>query len=161
MLWHEEVLLALRLVLATVLGALVGLERKQEGGKHHAAGVRTYAAVALGACLFGLISNYVPGLGNVAAQIVSGIGFLGAGVIIQDRGQVKGLTTAATLWTTAAIGLGVSYGLYVFSILSAAIVYLLLIANRNPHWKEWTQSKKLSRDQKTPHPVDDTPEETP
>lgn len=152
MTWYEEAGLAGRLLLATVLGGIIGLERKQEGGKHHSAGIRTYAAVSVGACLFGIISIYAPGAGNadrIAAQIVSGIGFLGAGVIMVDRGQVKGLTTAATLWSTAAIGLGIANTLYILSILSTAIVYGLLLCHRVPGWKEWTSPKKCGEDEES------------
>ena len=106
--WQLELILAGRLLGATLLGALVGWEREQHGTD---AGVRTHMAVALGACLFSLISANVPGAdpSRIASQIVVGIGFIGAGVIMYQRGQVAGLTTAAALWATSAIGMAFTF----------------------------------------------------
>src|SRR5947209_3873250 len=129
MTWDLELLLVGRALFATILGGFIGYERKCErlpGHSLHAAGVRTYAAVSLGACIFSLVSGYAPGIGNadrIAAQIVSGIGFLGAGLIIQDRAHVKGLTSAATLWATASVGMAIAYGLYVLGTLTATLIY--------------------------------------
>lgn len=97
---------------AIACGAVIGAEREWT---RHDAGIRTNTLVALGACLFGLASLHVyPGpdgdSGRVAAQVVSGIGFIGAGVIIQRRARVMGLTTAATLWVAAAVGLAAGGG---------------------------------------------------
>ena len=95
--WQFEATLAGRAIVATLLGGVVGWERERSG---HEAGVRTCAAVALGSCVFGLLSRHTaPGADptRIAAQIVTGIGFLGAGIILHDRGHVKGLTTAATV----------------------------------------------------------------
>ena len=92
-------------------------------------GIRTYAADSLGSCCFGLISTYAAGEhdpGRIAAQVVSGIGFLGAGVILRERGQVKGLTTAATLWATASVGMAVSFGMYILGVLSSMFLFVLL-----------------------------------
>ena len=117
----------LRLLIATVLGALVGYERQRAGKP---AGVRTHGMVCLGAALFAGVSLH--GFGNVgdpvrvAAQVVTGIGFLGAGAILQQRGYVQGLTTAASLWVTAAIGLAVGVGMVFMSLATAILVFLLL-----------------------------------
>ena len=111
--------MALRVVLAVVLGGLIGLEREWH---RREAGVRTYGAVSLGACVFALLSTHVSGGNNphvIAAGVVTGIGFLGAGVIMHDRGNVLGLTTAATLWATASVGLATGYGMYTLALLVA------------------------------------------
>jgi putative Mg2+ transporter-C (MgtC) family protein len=148
MTWDQELLLIGRALLAAALGGLIGFERKSEripGQQLYGAGVRTYAAVALGACMFGLISWNVPGVlgaGNadrIAANVVTGIGFLGAGLIIQDRHHVKGLTTAATLWATASVGLAVAYGLYILGSLTAGLIYLLLLAHRWSVWRKYVE----------------------
>lgn len=120
-----------KLTLSLVLGAVIGAERRRRG---QIAGMRTFSLICMGATLAMLVSIYVPqeymGLkngdpGRIAAQVISGIGFLGAGAIIQMKGLVKGLTTAAGIWMTAAIGLAVGAGMYAVSI--AAVVLILLI----------------------------------
>ncbi|HWN99595.1 MAG TPA: MgtC/SapB family protein [Blastocatellia bacterium] len=122
---HPEMLL--RLVIAVVLGALIGFEREREGKP---AGVRTHGMVALGAALFTLITLYGFGAGSdptrVAAQIVTGIGFIGARAILQARGNVQGLTTAASLWVTAAAGMAVGVRMWGMSLATAVLVFLLL-----------------------------------
>jgi putative Mg2+ transporter-C (MgtC) family protein len=113
-----------QLTLALVLGMILGLERSLVG-KH--AGMRTFALVSIGACLFVLISQYAgetypPNLNidplRIAASVVAGIGFLGAGMIIFDK-QLKGLTTAASLWVTAGIGMAVGFKIYDLAIFTA------------------------------------------
>lgn len=116
-----------RLALAAGLGAIVGYEREHVGKP---AGVRTHGLVALGSALFTVVSLY--GFGEagdpsrVAAQVVTGIGFLGAGAILHQRGSVRGLTTAASLWATAALGVSVGLGMYVMSAETAVLIFLLL-----------------------------------
>lgn len=122
---HPQMLL--RLVVAVVLGALVGYERERKGKR---AGMRTHGVVCLGAALFTVVSIY--GFGpsgdptRVAAMIVSGIGFLGAGAVLHQRESVHGLTTAASLWVTAAIGLAVGVGMIGMSFMTTILVFLLL-----------------------------------
>src|SRR5579885_2871284 len=124
----------LRLGLALLLGACVGFERER-GDK--AAGLRTHALVALGACLVMIVSAFgfqdVLGVRNIsldpsriAAQVVSGIGFLGAGAILARGEIVKGLTTAASIWTVAAVGLAVGGGLYLAASTSTVIILIIL-----------------------------------
>jgi len=117
-----------KLVLSMVLGAVIGIERRHKG---QVAGMRTFALIAMGATLAMLISIYIPqeylGLkngdpGRIAAQVISGIGFLGAGAIIQMKGSVRGLTTAAGIWMTACIGLAVGAGMYVISLVACIFV---------------------------------------
>ena len=122
--------LTIRLLAAAILGAAIGYEREFRG---KGAGVRTHMLVCVGACLFMLISKY--GFGDssrfdaarVAAGVVSGIGFLGGGLIIKTKSNViTGLTTAAGLWVTAAIGLGAGSGLVGMAVISAVLVLLCL-----------------------------------
>ena len=121
----------LRLGLATLLGGAVGLER---GMQEQSAGLRTHAMVAVGATLFMMVSQYgFAGSGHVdfdpsrlAAQVVSGVGFLGAGAIIQQRQSVRGLTTAASIWAVAAIGLAVGGGLYIAAVSATALMLFIL-----------------------------------
>ena len=123
----------LKMVTSMLLGCCVGYERKRRG---QMAGVRTFALISMGATLAMLLSVYVPqqyiGLKNgdparIAAQVVTGIGFLGAGAIIQMKGSVRGLTTAAGIWVTAAIGMAVGVGLYLLSIVSTILILLVLV----------------------------------
>lgn len=148
--WETEILMAARTILAAVLGGLIGLERERHGRE---AGIRTYGAVALGACVFGLVSSHVAGADptRIAAQVVTGIGFLGAGVILHERGQVAGLTTAATIWATASVGLAVAYGMYLLGVLTAAIVFALLVLHDLPFWRRLRQANDHdSRSEKRP-----------
>ena len=122
----NEVTLIVRLGLALLLGGLVGMERER---KRRAAGFRTHMLVCLGAALTMLISQYLQQKGmaldatRLGAQVISGIGFLGAGtIIVTGRHQVKGLTTAAGLWASACMGLAVGIGFYEGAILSCIII---------------------------------------
>jgi putative Mg2+ transporter-C (MgtC) family protein len=129
--WELEMLLAGRTIAATLLGGLIGLERLWH---RREAGVRTYASVAMGACVFALISQHIPGAepSRIAANIVVGVGFLGAGIIVRNGNRTHGLTTAATIWATAAVGTGMGYGMYILSSLAALIVFLILAAHHLP-----------------------------
>jgi putative Mg2+ transporter-C (MgtC) family protein len=126
--------LALRLVVAAALGGAIGAEREIH---NHPAGIRTHMLVALGSGLFTVLSIFGFGLegnGNgalvdptrIAAQIVSGIGFLGAGAILKDGVVIRGLTTAASLWATAAVGMAAGAGEYVLALVSAVIILVSL-----------------------------------
>lgn len=122
---------AARLIVAAALGALVGAEREIHG---HPAGIRTHMLVALGSALFTVLSIHGfgqgPGSGidptRIAAQIVTGIGFLGAGAIIRQGLSVRGLTTAATLWVVAAIGMAAGAGYYGGAVITTAVVLISL-----------------------------------
>ncbi|CAK9889329.1 putative Mg(2+) transport ATPase [compost metagenome] len=114
----------LRVTVALVLGALIGAERQL---RQRLTGLRTNALVSTGACLFVLMTQAVPGMAatdasRVAAYVVSGIGFLGGGVIMRDGLNVRGLNTAATLWCTAAIGVLCSLGLLLEAALGSCVV---------------------------------------
>lgn len=129
-----------RLLLALLLGAVVGAERKHKG---QVAGIRTFALISMGACLAMLLSIYVPqeymGLkngdpGRIAAQVITGIGFLGGGAMIQQKGAVRGLTTAAGIWITAIIGMAVGVGMYLSSIVCTLLIFLVIVGfNRFEH----------------------------
>ena len=116
-----------RLVVAALLGSFIGYERERTGKP---AGLRTHGMVGLGAALFTVVSVHGFGPGTdtsrVAAMIVSGIGFIGAGAILHERGGVQGLTTAASLWVTAAIGIAVGVGMFSMSVATTILVFVLL-----------------------------------
>jgi putative Mg2+ transporter-C (MgtC) family protein len=123
-----------RLLIAAALGSLIGFERER---LLWAAGIRTHMLVCVGACLFMIVSAYgfsasassehvVLDPSRVAAQVVSGIGFLGAGAILARGEVVKGLTTAASIWTVAAIGLAAGGGLYFAAAVSTAVIIAIL-----------------------------------
>ncbi len=118
--------ITIRLSLALLMGGAIGLEREYRAKE---AGFRTHFLVALGSALFCLVSQYGFGIelkdsSRVAAQVVSGIGFLGAGTIIFQKNVVRGLTTAAGLWVTAAIGLACGTGMYVAAAIATLMVLL-------------------------------------
>ena len=118
--------------LATILGALIGVERELA---RKTAGMRTFALVAMGACLFTVLSqvhlgafdktSYDPS--RIASQIVVGIGFIGGGAIVFNKSQVRGLTTAAGLWVSAAIGMAVGYQFYSIAIFSTLVTISILV----------------------------------
>ena len=126
-----------RVILACFLGGLIGWERERHRNII-SAGIRTYGAIALGSCAFGILSLYagISDPSRIAAQVVTGIGFLGGGIIFRQGDYVTGLTTAATLWATAAVGLAISFGLYFTGSLIAILIYLLLYLPRLAWWKK-------------------------
>lgn len=138
-----------RLVLSMVLGMVVGAERKRKG---QMAGIRTFALISMGACLAMLLSIYVPqvylGLkngdpGRIAAQVITGIGFLGGGAMIHMKGAVRGLTTAAGIWMTAIIGMAVGIGMYVCSIGATLLILLTLVT-----FEQYEKRRKLGQESK-------------
>jgi putative Mg2+ transporter-C (MgtC) family protein len=119
--------LGLRLLIAALLGGILGLEREQADKP---AGLRTLILVCMGSALFTIASKF--GFGDdadaarVAAGIVAGIGFLGAGTILRVKGEVIGITTAATIWAVAAVGLAVGAGLYLVALVTTGIALVAL-----------------------------------
>ncbi len=121
-----------KLFLSLVLGGFVGIERKRKG---QMAGVRTFALICMGSTLAMIVSAYIPIIYNlkvgdparVAAQVISGVGFLGAGAILQNKGSIRGLTTAAGIWIVAALGLAIGVGLYWIAIITTAFILFTLI----------------------------------
>lgn len=128
-----EIGIILKILLAAMLGGIIGLERELA---HKEAGLRTNILIAIGSALITVLSAKIAGLAQAAdparltAQIVSGIGFLGAGAIIQARFAVHGLTTAATIWTVAAIGIAVGSGFYLLAFLVTLLVVIVLTVFR-------------------------------
>jgi putative Mg2+ transporter-C (MgtC) family protein len=121
----DQVAIFLRVLLAAALGAFIGIERELRG---YPAGVRTMALVAMGSALFTEISLITSTEDRIAAGIVTGVGFLGAGVIFRESYTIKGITTAATVWAAAAIGMAVGRRLYLAAGLGALLIFVLLEA---------------------------------
>ena len=138
----EQLNLFWPLILAAVLGGLVGFEREYLG---KAAGIRTNALVALGSAFFTILSvnvvDKIETIGSfdpsrIAAQIVIGIGFIGAGLIIFREDKIQNLTTATTIWVVAAIGMAVGFQFYLLAILAAIFVFILLeLLSRLKKWE--------------------------
>ncbi len=141
-----------KLTLSLLLGCIVGLERKRKG---QIAGLRTFALISMGATLAMILSIYIPqeymGLkngdpGRVAAQVITGVGFLGAGAIIQMKGSVRGLTTAAGIWMVATIGMAVGVGMYAVSVIATLlIIFILVTLERYEHKLNIGQESKIVR----------------
>jgi putative Mg2+ transporter-C (MgtC) family protein len=138
--WYEVLI---RLILAIIVGGLIGYEREN---KNRPAGFRTHILVCIGAAVTSMIqvnaiqeiSNMIllhptlesalkADIGRLGAQVITGVGFLGAGTILHEKGSVKGLTTAASIWVVACIGLAVGLGYYFLSIISTIAVFIVLV----------------------------------
>lgn len=121
----------LQVLIACALGGLIGLEREWRGRE---AGFRTNIMIAMGSCLFTIISikgfpldgSSAQDTARVAAQVVTGVGFLGAGALLQSRRHIRGLTTAATIWLVAAIGMAVGVGAYGLAIFTSVLALIVL-----------------------------------
>ena len=127
-----EVEMILRLLLAAALGAIIGYQRERA---KKTAGLRTHVLICIGAALFTIASIYgfaADDTARVAAGVVAGVGFLGAGAIIRGgEGVLAGLTTAATIWSVAGIGLAAGAGLYLASVVATALVLIVLLIPRS------------------------------
>ena len=129
----------IRILLDVFLGGIIGLER---GLKNHPAGLRTYILVCMGACIVMMTNQYVYQVFDggdpvrMGAQVISGIGFLGAGtIIVTSKNQIKGLTTAAGLWTTACVGLALGIGLHEVAIIGGVVIFIVLtLLNKLDHY---------------------------
>ncbi|MBO5909322.1 MAG: MgtC/SapB family protein [Clostridia bacterium] len=124
--------IALRLLIASILGGVIGLER---AGSNHDAGIRTHLMVCLGAAGVMTVgdimsTNFSTDPARIGAQVVSGIGFLGAGCILVNGNRIKGLTTAAGLWTTACVGLASGLGYYFIAGIMTAVMLIAMFALR-------------------------------
>lgn len=145
----DQCFIVLRILSAMILGGLIGFERERDG---KVAGIRTYAAVCMGACIYTLVGVYkmdVSGESRVVANIITGIGFLGAGIIFRDLDKHKttGLTTAATVWATAGVGVAVGYDLFLIAIVSALAIYFLLSLHHVRFFQNMTQNIKKDSDE--------------
>lgn len=149
MTFNEEIQLVVKLLLAFVLGAVIGLDRERDGVS---AGIRTYAAVCLGAALFTDIGENMRDIAassRIISTIVSGVGFLGAGIIYKNekKNSSSGLTTAATIWCTAGIGVAVGMDMYLIALVATLAVYFLLVLNKIPWYKKWMNSIRRKSDE--------------
>ncbi len=140
-----SMIILLRIVISTILGGLVGIEREIHG---RAAGLRTHILVCMGSTLFMITSVMVSAKygaagasdpSRIAAGVVTGIGFLGAGAIIRYGSSIKGLTTAASIWAVSAIGLAVGAGIYEAAVITTIVVLAVLILSR---WEERMELKR-------------------
>lgn len=145
--WGLQAELTLRLVLAVLLGGIVGLERESHG---RYAGLRTNTLVCVGACLLMLVSLHMEELfaelgvesvvrldpGRIASYAIAGMGFIGAGTIIKGQGSIRGLTTAATLWLLTGVGLAVGSGFYLPAAVVALLTVAILYGSRHPKLKK-------------------------
>lgn len=137
----------LRLFVSIIIGAAIGIPQEKKG---RPAGLRTHIVITMGASITMMISIYITQYynigdpGRIAAQVVSGIGFLGAGAIIKYGFNVIGLTTAASIWTTAMIGLAVGIGLYPLALISTFLLFVVLAVIKTIQKKTFKRSKKLS-----------------
>jgi putative Mg2+ transporter-C (MgtC) family protein len=125
----DQLDLGLRLLIAGALGAIIGFEREV---RSQPAGFRTHTVVSLGSAIFTVVSAFAftgPGSDptRIAAQIVTGIGFIGAGTILQSPGQIRGLTTAASLWAVAAIGMAAGAALYGVAVIGTVLLLIVLL----------------------------------
>lgn len=130
-----------KILFATLVGGLIGIEREY---REKAAGFRTIILICVGATLFTIFSSKLDGdPARIAANIVSGVGFLGAGVILRSGGQIVGLTTASTIWLTAALGMGIGAGEY---ILVAIVVPIILVTLWIfPKFERWIDALRSER----------------
>lgn len=143
-----ESVIVLKLVAGTLLGAFIGYDRERRGID---AGIRTYASVCLGATLFTSVAEHledITAMSRIIANIVMGIGFLGAGIIYRNNSSntSHGLTTAATLWCTAAVGVAIGLKMFLIAIVAALILYFLLSLERQG-W--YIRLKNKIKDKKT------------
>jgi putative Mg2+ transporter-C (MgtC) family protein len=128
-----DIVIAIKLVLAILCGGAIGFERELS---RKAAGLRTNVLICMGSALFMIVSRHIGGgapytdPARLVAQVVTGIGFLGAGVILQARGSITGLTTAATIFIVAAVGIAIGEGMFGVGILSTSLIIIVLVALR-------------------------------
>jgi putative Mg2+ transporter-C (MgtC) family protein len=139
----------LQIMSAFFLGGFIGFERE----KHSiGAGIRTYAAVCMGAAIFTIVGNNLmdmQGASRMVANVITGVGFLGAGLIFKDNEKQRaiGLTTAATIWSTAAVGVAVGYQLYAIAIISSIALYFLLALDEYKWYKRWRKSIRVKKEE--------------
>lgn len=151
----SEVDLVLRIALAIILGAIIGLERELTG---QSAGLRTHITISMGAALFAIVSaysftefiqpqadsNYQVDVTRIASNVVTGVGFLGGGAIIKHGASVSGLTTAASIWVTAAVGLAVGLGSFFPATFTTLSLVFVLTALRGP--RRWLNRRSVARE---------------
>lgn len=127
-----ELLLSAKLILAVILGGVIGIDRERE---QQNMGIRTFASISVAACLFVSISahlsNDTSAISRVLAAVATGLGFIGGGIVFRDqRDMPKGLTTAAGLWTTSAVGVAIALNMFVLAISATAAILLIFSINK-------------------------------
>lgn len=139
---NVELIIVAKLIVSFLLGAFIGYDREKHGRD---AGIRTYAAVCIGATLFTAVANHlvsdVAAASRVIANIVTGVGFLGAGIIYRNssEGTSHGLTTAATVWCTAAVGVAIGLNMFIIATVGGAALYFLLSLHHQKWYVKWKQ----------------------
>lgn len=139
-----ELIILVKLLISFLLGSIIGYDREKHGRD---AGIRTYAAVCLGATLFTAVANHtgdVAAVSRIVANIITGVGFLGAGIIYQNHASKTshGLTTAATLWCTSAVGVAVGLNMFIIAVTGATALYFLLSLHHQGWYARW--KKRIS-----------------
>lgn len=138
--FNQELTIVIKLIVSFLLGAFIGFDRERHGRD---AGIRTYAAVCIGATLFTAIAAHLVkdnmATSRIIANIVTGVGFLGAGIIYRNNstGTSHGLTTAATIWCTSAVGVAVGLNMFIIAIVSAFGLYFLLSLHHQKWYIQW------------------------
>ena len=141
---QTELILSSKLIIALILGAIVGYERERDGKD---AGLRTYASICMGACIFILIAGHLTtdnsAIARVMTGVITGIGFIGAGIIFKDaKNKPKGLTTASTIWCTASIGIAVGLNMFIIAIVGTILLFFILELSHYKWYIKWKQSIK-------------------
>lgn len=144
---NVELVIVIKLIVAFLLGAFIGYDREKHG---NSAGIRTYAAVCMGAAVFtsiGIhITNDTAAASRIIANIITGIGFLGAGLIFRNTlgNGSHGLTTAATIWCTASVGVAVGMNMYIIAVTASVALYFLLSLHHQTWYVNW--KKRIKKD---------------
>lgn len=146
--FQNQAYIVFQIFTAFLLGGFIGFERERH---KIGAGIRTYAAVCMGAAMFTIVGNNLmdaQGASRMVSNIITGVGFLGAGIIFRDAKQIRaiGLTTAATIWSTAAVGVAVGYELYGIAIICAIALYFLLALDEYKWYKRWRKKIRYPKD---------------
>lgn len=138
-----ELIIGAKLLFALVLGGLVGYERESN---NKFAGVRTFGAISVAACIFVAIAEHLTddtsAIARIIASIATGIGFIGAGLIFRNGNETYGLTTSAALWATAGIGAAIAVNMFITAAIGAGIVFFLLRMNRFKWYKKMIEEEE-------------------
>lgn len=146
-----ELIIVVKLIISFLLGAFIGFDRERHGRD---AGIRTYAAVCIGSTLFTAIAEHlasdVSAPSRVIANIITGVGFLGAGIIYRNNnaGSSHGLTTAATVWCTAAIGVAVGLNMFIIAIVGSVFLFFLLSLHHQNWYINWKKTAVIKQEKK-------------
>lgn len=143
---NTELIIVCKLIVAFILGAFIGFDREKHGRD---AGIRTYAAVCIGATLFTSVAAHLSdtaATSRIVANIVMGIGFLGAGIIYRNNQSSYGLTTAATIWCTAGVGVAIGLNMYIIAIAAAVTLYFVLALHHQKWYIKWKASFRRKED---------------